>query len=221
MDDPIVALSLWQGQNGGARKTSNLKEKNVMRSEEKLTSSNENHQTTLPSENNHSVESSDNKSVEKKNSGDRKSESSTSGNCFPCLPGMELDPLMRNNLKKEKVSKDVSSDTPDCNEDDTNEDEMHTPHTDDRELLGTSPLPQLKSFWLLRLFESNLFTIDKALQYLYTEKDPSVQEYLGKKLFVRILLLLNCMRTCHTGTCTSCMYMYVWCTCTCMMYMCV
>uniref|UniRef100_A0A1I7Y8N6 PIK helical domain-containing protein n=1 Tax=Steinernema glaseri TaxID=37863 RepID=A0A1I7Y8N6_9BILA len=36
---------------------------------------------------------------------------------------------------------------------------------------------------LLRFFESNHFTIDKALQYLYTSREQAVLKYLGTKLF--------------------------------------
>ncbi|KAK0402863.1 hypothetical protein QR680_016581 [Steinernema hermaphroditum] len=36
---------------------------------------------------------------------------------------------------------------------------------------------------LLRLFESNHFTVDKALQYLYRSREQAVLKYLGNKLF--------------------------------------
>ena len=188
MDDPIVALSLWHGQNGDARKTANLKETTVTFGEEKLSCINDENIKSTCSE---KVENSN--SLEKRNSGDSKADesASSSNKCFPCLPGIELDPLR---INQKKVKEDaLPTDKAVCvnNGDDYDEEDSHPFSTGDCELLGTSPLPELKSFWLLRLFESNLFTIDKAIQYLYTEKDHSVQEYLGKKLFVRILLVIH------------------------------
>ena len=65
---------------------------------------------------------------------------------------------------------------------------LQTNHMDnaclDSNILSSSPFPHIQSYWLLRLFQSNLFTMDIAIQYLYKEKDPDVQNYLGKKLFV-------------------------------------
>lgn len=41
-----------------------------------------------------------------------------------------------------------------------------------------------KKSWLLRLFESQVFDVPIALQYLYNSKEPGVMAYLGNKLFL-------------------------------------
>lgn len=54
------------------------------------------------------------------------------------------------------------------------------------------PLPSLhhllaansKQSWLLRLFESKLFTMHIAVQYLFNSKEPGVLSYLGRKMFL-------------------------------------
>ena len=40
--------------------------------------------------------------------------------------------------------------------------------------------PAPRQSWLLRLFESKMFSIDIAVQYLYNSKEPGVQTYIGK-----------------------------------------
>ena len=42
--------------------------------------------------------------------------------------------------------------------------------------------PPAKESWLLRFFESKLFDMSIAIQYLYNSKEPGVQTYLGKLL---------------------------------------
>jgi len=48
---------------------------------------------------------------------------------------------------------------------------------------GRPSRPAPKQSWLLRLFESKMFSIDIAIQYLYNSKEPGVQTYIGNKLF--------------------------------------
>lgn len=40
-----------------------------------------------------------------------------------------------------------------------------------------------KESWLLRLFESKLFDMSIAIQYLFNSKEPGVQSYIGNRLF--------------------------------------
>lgn len=42
--------------------------------------------------------------------------------------------------------------------------------------------PSTKQSWLLRLFESKLFDMSIAIQYLFNSKEPGVQAYIGKCL---------------------------------------
>ena len=45
---------------------------------------------------------------------------------------------------------------------------------------GRPSRPAPKQSWLLRLFESKMFSIDIAIQYLYNSKEPGVQTYIGE-----------------------------------------
>lgn len=47
--------------------------------------------------------------------------------------------------------------------------------------------PSTKQSWLLRLFESKLFNMSIAIQYLFNSKEPGVQAYIGKNLFINSL----------------------------------
>lgn len=163
MDDPFVALSLWQSQ--GNSKSENDGDEDVEKPDHKSSC------RKSPR-----GEESMDRSLDKKSTGNSKSNSPSSGNCFPCLSGLEVDSTQANRRTEKGISppvnlvsngidnrahQSVAEDTIDCSD-----------------ILGASPLPQLDSFWLLRLFESNLFTMDIALQYLFTEKESAVREYL-------------------------------------------
>ena len=169
MDDPFVALSLWQGQDNSSKNTSTFKNGNAVHDDGT----------------NFSGVGTNKKLVDKKTSEDRKSNSPSSGNCFPCLSGLELDSLKTSQKKEKEVCGDGGGLELVCNGGSEEVEAADVGKAAECEALATSPLPHLDNYWLLRLFESNLFTIDKALQYLHTEKDRNVQEYLGKKLFVR------------------------------------
>lgn len=53
----------------------------------------------------------------------------------------------------------------------------------DNEVQDTSfKQPVTKQSWLLRLFESKLFNMSIAIQYLFNSKEPGVQAYIGKCL---------------------------------------
>ena len=51
---------------------------------------------------------------------------------------------------------------------------------------GSWPVP--RESWLLRLFKSKLFDMSIAIGYLFNSKEPGVQEYLGNRLFVIIII---------------------------------
>lgn len=112
------------------------------------------------------------------------SKSSSSENCFPCLTGLELDPKKKLHLKHVQEEEEKDEKWKRESEERSNSSE-NIPA--DIISLSASPLPQLQSSWLLRLFESNLFTMHIAIQYLYKERDKDVQIYLGKKLFVSLI----------------------------------
>lgn len=47
-------------------------------------------------------------------------------------------------------------------------------------VVNSSKQPVAKQSWLLRLFESKLFDMSIAIQYLFNSKEPGVQAYIGK-----------------------------------------
>ncbi|RUS84535.1 hypothetical protein EGW08_007704, partial [Elysia chlorotica] len=47
----------------------------------------------------------------------------------------------------------------------------------------TKGRPAPKQSWLLRLFESKMFDMSIAIQYLYNSKEPGVQTYIGNRMF--------------------------------------
>lgn len=51
-----------------------------------------------------------------------------------------------------------------------------------------------KESWLLRLFESKLFDMSIAIQYLFNSKEPGVQSYIGSvAMIMAILIIVNLM----------------------------
>ncbi|GFR70538.1 phosphatidylinositol 4-kinase beta-like [Elysia marginata] len=50
-----------------------------------------------------------------------------------------------------------------------------------RHIAKARPAP--KQSWLLRLFESKMFDMSIAIQYLYNSKEPGVQTYIGNRMF--------------------------------------
>ena len=120
---------------------------------------------------------------------DKEASSNDSDRCFPCLPGIDdLTPLKDLQAKKKSDSRangvaavcstDRGLEEEDCG------DEKSADELADSSLPVGSPVPHLENYWLMRLFRSKLFDMHIAIQYLYTQKDPDVQTYLGKKLFV-------------------------------------
>ena len=187
MDDPLVALSLWQSQES-KQKGNTQRQQTVTKSK----SSKGGDTTIVANGGTNQVLPLDVLDSNKKVSEERNSDSHLSGKCFPCLPGLELDPIKTNQSKTQKEN-DRATNASLVNgivREGCNNDSPSSPGLEeqvDSNMLSTSPLPQLQSKGLLRLFESNVFTIDIAMQYLYSQRDREVQKYLGKKLFVSII----------------------------------
>ena len=89
--------------------------------------------------------------------------------CFPCLPGLEDDPKP---VEREKRNEKKKSEL-------------------DPVVMG-SPVPEPQDYWLMRLFQSNLFDMSIAIGYLFNAKEPDVQAYLCQKLFVSAFGLVEC-----------------------------
>jgi hypothetical protein len=46
--------------------------------------------------------------------------------------------------------------------------------------------------FLLRLFESKMFDMSMAITYLFNSKEPGVQSYIGKNVFIVIYCVMTC-----------------------------
>ena len=168
MDDPLIGLAVWQSQEtekkkNNKREPASSRQGKATKGKQGRPDSNklmENREERGTSENRfpeNSIESSD--------------------NCFPCLPSLDIP-----KSKMEDNTEQIATERLKATENEKEEEEAG--RNLKLESLSISPMPQLENFWLLRLFESNLFTMHIAVQYLYNERDPVVQMYLGKKLFV-------------------------------------
>ena len=104
--------------------------------------------------------------------------------CFPCLPSIP-DDQQRQKMRTFETStgdggKERSTTAP--------LDPCRTDHEDPPQPVTPvkHQISQPKHFWLMRLFQSNLFDMSIAIGYLFNSKDPNVQSYLGSRLFVSI-----------------------------------
>ena len=102
-----------------------------------------------------------------------------SKDCFPCLPGISEDQQNDNVVKAANVSLPVSR-----------EKEADPSHSkEDKAQPELYNLSHPKNFWLMRLFQSNLFTMSIGISYLFNSKDPDVLSYLGGRLYVSLTVL--------------------------------
>ena len=99
--------------------------------------------------------------------------------CFPCLPSLTDGHEKRTVSKKCQDNK--LEEPPPPSSSTSNAVTVITPSADAELSQRTS---QPKNFWLMRLFQSSLFNMSIAIGYLFNSKDPTVQSYLGSRLFV-------------------------------------
>ena len=104
--------------------------------------------------------------------------------CFPCLPGISEDQHNEMLSPSQESQMNVPS-HPNANTDpELITFQSHTPEGEP-ESEGQRQLTNLpNNYWLMRLFESNLFTMSIGIGYLFNSKDQKVLSYLGGKLFV-------------------------------------
>ena len=192
MDDPIVALSIWQRSQeveSVTKKTKQRNNKSKLRSKDVKGDKRLGHDSgdstdtvsRLPqaeeTDSNHVKRTITDPADLENNAESRNSDSpSHSDNCFPCLHNLELKIKQ---TKLEDSNKAIVDNESQCSSS-SSDPQMVL----DSNILSSSPVPKIESYWLLRLFESNLFNMHIAIQYLYSEKDPNVQKYLGRKLMV-------------------------------------
>jgi len=98
-----------------------------------------------------------------------------SKDCFPCLPGISED-QQNDNFKAANGSLPVSNEK--------EADPSHSKEDKTQSELNNQTLSHPKNFWLMRLFQSNLFTMSIGISYLFNSKDPEVLSYLGGRLYV-------------------------------------
>jgi len=80
---------------------------------------------------------------------------------------------------------------------------QHPQHVDDGGTSRTSPpvsvtLTRNRQSWLLRLFESRLFDMSIAIQYLFNSKESGVQTYIGESSGCNVLLPLLPFSVCFS-----------------------
>ena len=188
MDDPLIGLTFWQNDNSrkppGPRKLAKKRAVDGRGGKQSLdsnkagelagsSSSSKRERTPLDT----NKKSSSKKGTTKKGIGDL--------DCFPCLPGIEMD------REKELCDLSEGSSSGPCSPShegsiggrSTPEKTAAVPSLIDSNLLN-SPVPQPQNFWLMRLFQSKLFDMSIAIGYLFNSKEADVQAYLGNKLFV-------------------------------------
>lgn len=186
MDDPLIALTLWQNDSSSKVKKPGRPHRVecppvVLDSNKQVAEGEEGRRSKK--ERARGLTSSKKDQSPKKPSGGKKSLKKGGeelDNCFPCLPGMEDEkelhdspepPFSPVQEEKEPLSDDGRT-SPDI------------PKVVDSNMLLNSPVPQPQNFWLMRLFQSKLFNMSIAIGYLFNSKEADVQAYLGNKLYV-------------------------------------
>lgn len=174
MDDPLLGLAMWETETEASR----LKKSSSTCSKTSKNSADPVEQKSPPVDPPPPLPSPDDKREEERREKDTNMSSHNSSECFPCLTALDQDLEQKLRQTKDKGGASGPKET---------EHTDSTSETQGREVCrftSQSPEPMLENFWLLRLFESNLFTMHHAVQYLFTERETNVQKYLGKKLKV-------------------------------------
>ena len=202
MDDPLVALTFWQNQDKqdsnrpGSKKTKRDRAPKRKSNEGNGRSSGSNDRAvSLGSKSKDGSEerTDSNKLTEtcptagaagggESAEGGSRSPSSED-HCFPCLPGLDDSDSEREGRRRRGRDGD-KDETVDGDKEETVEAEgMEGVNPVPNTVMG-SPVPEPQDFWLMRLFQSNLFDMSIAIGYLFNAKEPDVRAYLCQKLFV-------------------------------------
>lgn len=216
MDDPLVGLAFWQSETRRQDPAARIRKEASTVGQGRGSSSGEDSNRTKreraarkEKRQNSEEASSSRKRVSLLGGLKRGSKGSCAGggggggdglsdNCFPCLPGIDVE--------REKAQCEMSESSSDRAspshshsweevEDEAGEVEDQktgrltpesaaTPSNETDLNLLNSPVPQPQNFWLMRLFQSKLFDMSIAIGYLFNSKEADVQAYLGNKLFV-------------------------------------
>lgn len=172
MDDPLLGLAMWETQEEVSRSKRNQRSGSASSKSSKNPSEPIDGKLLPPPPPSSPPPSSTDNRREEKEREEPKMRSNNSSECFPCLSALDREVEL-----KLRQTKEIGRAKGEEHTDSNNEKEVPP-------LSSQSPEPLLENYWLLRLFESNLFTMHIAVQYLFRERDPNVQKYLGKKLTV-------------------------------------
>lgn len=102
--------------------------------------------------------------------------------CFPCLHSAKRD--AKDNRELSSTASDNSGESASVDSTMTDERSCSPPSLSQPDDSGTPATSQSSNYWLMRLFQSNLFDMHIAIGYLYSSKDSDIQAYLANKLFV-------------------------------------
>lgn len=97
--------------------------------------------------------------------------------CFPCLPGISED-------QQNDGMKSADHSLPGQKSLTSNDAGADPSHSSTESKQNTNAQAHPKNYWLMRLFQSNLFTMSIGISYLFNSKDPEVLSYLGGRLYV-------------------------------------
>ncbi len=225
MDDPLVGLTFWQSskgrQNPASRKlkqaTAQVVEGRGVADDLNKAKKARASSYSRKEKNRSSTESSSSRKKVFSGGGGKKGSKNSAGgggndrdglgdNCFPCLPGIEVE-REKAVCEMSESSSDRASPTRSHSGEEMEEDQNNgrvtpecatTPSNEIDLNLLNSPVPQPQNFWLMRLFQSKLFDMSIAIGYLFNSKEADVQAYLGNKLFVSSLVL-RCLHFCMHG----------------------
>lgn len=104
--------------------------------------------------------------------------------CFPCLHSAKRDAKDNSELLS-TASSDNSGESASVDFAMTDERDCSPPAAQAQPDDQNAPaISQSSNYWLMRLFQSNLFDMDIAIGYLYSSKDRDIQAYLANKLYV-------------------------------------
>ena len=187
MDDPLIGVTIYDskltrntqlGLKNSSNKERNSNKKDIPTYKAPEKANNQTKKTNKRRKNRDSSQSI--------TSSGRKSSQKLGGECFTCLPGIEDEEEMSLSSDSEVAS------------------HVHTaggrapmeahqdPPPQEAGVRMNSPVPPApKNFWLMRLFQSNLFDMSIAIGYLFNSKEEDVQAYLGNKLFVSVCVCSN------------------------------
>ena len=234
MDDPLVALTLWQTaeqkkrQNAVNREDLSAHGKDLNAVGRALMNG---HPRTPPRTKRVSSRKENKSKWRMAQLGEQKGEEDT---CFPCLSGVEdvdAERTRENGRNRElRVVITTEREAGEIEEEEEEECELtessilglaienernNTPPRDHgitTAVLGDqycSPVPQPQDFLLMRLFQSKLFDMSIAIGYLFKSKEADVLAYLGNKLFVSLYMHMYMCTSSYMFNVCTCIYMYI------------